>query len=98
LASVASSSPVKYHEGLRDQPQERLALHVSHGEEAQPVGLFDGVDRDDVRVVERGERPRLALEPLQTLGALGELSWKQLEGDLASQPRVLGPSCVARAS
>jgi hypothetical protein len=36
------------HPIFRDQPVQRLARHVLHGDEVHPVGLADVVDRDDV--------------------------------------------------
>ena len=37
-----------------------------------PPGLLKTVDRGDVRMVERGQHLRLALEPRQTLGVFAE--------------------------
>jgi len=49
---------------LGDELIERLALDEPHREEVDAVRLLDGVDADDSRVVEGGERLRLALEAL----------------------------------
>ena len=47
---------------------EVLALDQLHDEGARAAGLLEPVDLRDVRVVERGERLRLALEARQALG------------------------------
>ena len=44
------------------------ALDQLHREERDVAGLLDGVDRDDVRVIERGDGLRFALEALPPLG------------------------------
>ena len=41
-----------------------------------------------MRVLERGGRARLALEALERLRVRGDLLGQELQGDLASQPRV----------
>ena len=45
-----------------DQLPERPPLDVLHREERDAVGFLDGMDGDDVRVVERGDGLRFALE------------------------------------
>ena len=35
----------------RDQLVERFARHELHGDEVEPIGLVDVVNRDDVRIV-----------------------------------------------
>ena len=52
----------------RDPFRQRLALDQLQHEGAHAVGLFEAVDRRDVRVVERRQHPRLALEARQPLG------------------------------
>ena len=46
----------------RDPLRERLALDQLEDQAAHAVRLFDAVDRADVRMIQRGEHPRLALE------------------------------------
>ena len=46
----------------RDPLGERLALDEFQHQPAHAVGFFDAVDRADVRVIQRGEHARLALE------------------------------------
>ena len=47
---------------------EILALDQFHHERVHAARLFEAVDLRDVRMVQRGERLRLALEPRQPLG------------------------------
>ena len=58
---------------------QALALDVRHGE-PEPAGGLAGVeDREDVRVLEPGGEPDLALEPLRAHGG-GELRVEHLQG------------------
>ena len=60
---------VDRHPALGDELVERLALDELHRQEVDAVGLLDGVDGDDARVIERGEGLGLALEALEPLRA-----------------------------
>ena len=51
-----------------EPPLQRFALDVFHDEEVAAVLAADVVDRADMRVVERGNRARFALEPKPVLG------------------------------
>ena len=73
---------------LGDEKVERLALDQLHRQEVDAAGLLDRVDRDDVRVIERGDGAGLALEPLQPLRARGHLGRQHFESDVAAEPRV----------
>ena len=53
-----------------------------------PVGVFESVDRSDVRVVERGEHMRFALEPREALRVVREGGQQDLDRDLAMQLRI----------
>ena len=49
-----------------DDPRgQGLALDQLHGEEVDAPRLLDGIEGDDVGMVERGDGPRLAAEALQ---------------------------------
>ena len=74
------------------------ALDVLHREVEQPVLLAGVVDRDDVRVLQRGGDPRLAVEALAEPGGLGELRGDDLDGRAAAQVDVLGPVDQAHAA
>ena len=51
---------------------ERLALEMRHDQIVRAVGFADVVDAADVRMVQRGDRPRLALEPGAQIGIAGD--------------------------
>ena len=67
---------------------ERFTFDVLHGDEAQTSGFADLVDVRDVRVVERGCRPRLLPEAPYPALVSGEGSGQQFEGNRATEPRV----------
>jgi len=81
---------VQGHSTGRDEVGDRLAPHELHGEVVAPVALLDGVDGDDVRVVDRGENPGLAAKALDALGIRGEFRRDELQRDQAVE------SCVPR--
>ena len=56
----------------RDAVGQRLALDEFQHERATPSDFFDSVDRGDVRVIQRREHARFALEPRQAIGIAGE--------------------------
>jgi len=82
--------PVEGQPSLGDRARERLALDVLHREETVAVGLLDRVQGHDAGVVEGGDRPGLALEPLDLVRVLRGLRRKELEGHPPAQPGVLG--------
>jgi len=49
---------------VADHRVERAPAHVLHHEVQHVIAFFDRVDRNDVRVAQRGGGARLALEPL----------------------------------
>jgi hypothetical protein len=73
---------------LGDQLIQGAPVHELHGEEAHAVSFFDGVQRDDVRVVEGRDGARLALEACERLGVRGDALPQQLERHLAPEADV----------
>ncbi|CAA9305477.1 MAG: hypothetical protein AVDCRST_MAG11-1129, partial [uncultured Gemmatimonadaceae bacterium] len=81
--------------GVRDgqrpvarQPRpEGLALDEGHRVERQAVHLARGVDRHDVRVLQAGGEPDLALEALGREPG-GEAGVEDLDGDPPPEPRI----------
>ena len=69
---------------LAEQCLQVGALDVAHRDEDAPVCLSGFVDRDDVRVVERGGELGLGQEPLPEVAVLGQLGREELQGDLAA--------------
>ena len=55
-----------------DQFRQRVAFDELEHQELNAVGFFEAVDRADVGVIERGQHPRLALEPREPIGVAGE--------------------------
>ena len=60
-----------------------------------PAGLLEPVNRGDVRMIQRRERLRLALEPRQAFGVGGERVRQDLDRDLAAERRVRRPIHLA---
>ena len=56
------------------------------------------MDAGDVRVVERGEHLRLALEPAEPIGVVGDGLRQQLDRDAPAQLAVLGEVDLAHAT
>ncbi len=69
---------------------ERLAVDPLEDQIGRAVEPFEAVDRGDVRVVEAGEEPRLALEALQAGGVVAERVGERLDRHLAPERRIDG--------
>jgi hypothetical protein len=67
-----------------------LATHELHDQGERLVRLFEPVDLRDVRVIERGEGARFALEPAAALRVICERVRQDLHGDIATE---LGIAC-----
>ena len=68
--------------------RQRFTLDVGHREEHELADLFDGVNRNNVRMGELGCGPRLAQKALAQLGVGGLGWWQQLDRDGAVEPHV----------
>ena len=92
LRSWASGSgPVGEPLARASRPSSQL-----HDEEVPRGGrrtrdFFERVDRGDARMVQRGEEPRLPLEPLSSLFTFKELFRQYLDRDLSREARVPRP-------
>ena len=82
----------------REQVLEVGALHVAHHQVQVTALLARGVDRDDVRVVDRRRDPRLALEALAEARVPRPVGGDQLEGDRAPQRELGRPVDDAHAA
>ena len=85
-----------------DQPvHQRLAVEILHDEVVDLFVTADVVDSANVRMRQRGNRPRLALESRAAVGIGREGFRQDLDRDGAIQPRVPGfvdlahPACPA---
>ena len=75
--------------------REVLALDELHGDEVHRGAVgegrgFETVEVSDVRVIERGEEPGLALEAREPLGIGGEGLGQELDRHVAAELRVGG--------
>src|SRR4029077_13076796 len=84
------------HAAGRNHHVERLTLDVLHDDEVQVALTPDVVDGDDVRVVQRGGGAGLEDEALSLLGR--RVAWKNLDGDVPLQPRIVGQIDRAHAA
>ena len=67
---------------------EVVALDVRHDEVDEIVALFDGVDRNDVRVIQLGRGLGFAQESLTNVGAEAQLRRQDFDRDLAFESFV----------
>ena len=81
-----------------EQVGHRLPLDHLQDEEMQALGFLHRVDGDDVRMVERGDRPGLALEALQVARIQGPVRREDLESHPALETLVLGEEDLAHSS
>jgi hypothetical protein len=72
----------------RNQVGERRSVDELHREKHLAVDVIDRVNGDDVRVIERGDRPGFTLEAVERVGIRFEARGQHFEGDVALQPRV----------
>ena len=70
----------------RDDGLERVARHVLHHDEEDVLLLLRRQNRDDVRMVERGQQARLA----QQIAEVDVLPVRNLDGDFLVDPGVFG--------
>ena len=89
---------IERQRAFRQTIGERLAVDQFQNQRADAVALFDPVDRADVRVIERREDPRFALEAGQAIGIRGEGTRQHLERDVAPELRVASAIHLAHAA
>ena len=88
----------EFHPVLRYQRVERPPFDELHRQEGNAVGFFNRVDRDDVGMVERGNRLRLALKAAEPLGVGRRHQRQDFQGDDPIEPGVLGRINLAHAT
>ena len=69
----------------RGTPPARHVLGVSRTRASHGPQALDGVDRDDVRMIQRGDRLRFALEALATLGIVRDGGRQHFDRKLAME-------------
>ena len=82
----------------RQTRRERLALEILHHEIRDAVLLADVVEDADVRVVQRRNCARLAVEPEAQRFVVAVFNRERLDGDGAIEPRVDGLVDLAHAA
>ncbi len=89
---------VRQHRPAGNPFGQRLARYELHLEERRVADFLEAVQRGDVGMIERGEHPRLALEPAAIFGVVGGQLVKHLDGDFAAKPDVLRAIDLAHAA
>ena len=83
---------------LCDPLGKRRAFNQLHDQRMDPVRVFESVDVCDVRMVERRQHLRFALETRESLRVGGEEVRQNLDGDVTVQPRVACPIDFAHSA
>ena len=79
---------LEWNRAVSDAIGQRGPVDELHHQRLPGRRFLDAVDRRDVRMVQRGEDLRFALEPREALGIGGERRRQDLEGDVALQSAV----------
>jgi hypothetical protein len=77
---------------------EILAVHELHDERVRGPLCFDAVDLRDMRVIERSEQMRFALEPREPFRIRRKDARQDLDGDVAIELRIARAIDLAHAS
>ena len=83
---------------LRDAVCQRRAVDELEDEGPLRTDFLRSVDLRDVRMVERRQHLRLALKARDAIGIGGKEIRKNLDGDVAAQPRIAGSIHFAHAA
>ena len=82
----------------REELGQRLALDELHHECEGAAGLFETVHDGNTRVIERGERARLALESRAPFTVLRERLGQDFDRDVALQPGIASAIHLAHSA
>ncbi len=77
---------------------KRLALHDLENQETVPLDGFETMNRRDVRMIQRRDQSRFALEPRDPLFVFGERFRKNFDGDFALELDIPGTVHLAHAT
>ena len=77
---------------------ERWAVDELHHESSRAADVFDAVNRRDVRVVQRCQHVRFALESRQPVGIVHERIGQNLQRDITVQLDVAGSMDFAHST
>ena len=75
------------HRPSRDDVGERVAFDELEHQGPNAVSVFDPVERRDMRMIERGEQPRFAIEPRQSIRIERGGGGEDLDRHIAAEPR-----------
>ena len=90
---------VERNRALRDAVRQRRAVdQFEHQRALRQPCFLEPVDLRDVRMIERREHLRLALESRDAIGIGGEEFGQNLDRDVAVQPRIARPIHLAHAA
>ena len=78
--------------------RQRLALDELHDQGQDAIAVLEAVNGANVRMIERCQRPRLALEPRQPIRIVGERGWKDLDRHVAAKSGIPRPVNLAHAA
>ena len=73
---------------IREGVGKRLPVHELENQEPDAFGFLEAIDRADVRMIQRGEHPRLPLEAREPLGVARECVRQEFDRDIALELRV----------
>ena len=76
------------HPARRHQVAQRASIDQLHRQEADAVRFLGRVDGDDVRMIERRDRARFAIEAFEAAGLVGDIRRQDLQRDIAPKPRI----------
>ena len=81
------------------QPRgQSLALEMRHDEIVRAIDAANVVDAADVRMVQRGDRTRLALEASPRIGVAGDFTREDFDGNRAIETSIVGFVDLAHAA
>ena len=86
-----------WHAAGTNQIDEALPFHELHAQQELVGILLDTVDDCDVRMVERGQDPRLSPKAFAPSGAVREPVSDDFQGDQSIQARIARPIHLAHA-
>ena len=89
---------VQRHRPPADPLSQRRPLDQFHDQSANAVALFQSVNGGDVRMVQRREHLRLALEARHALGVVGERLGQDFDRDVAAELGVVRAVDLAHAT
>jgi hypothetical protein len=82
---------VQWNRATRNALRQILALDELHHERLDAVGVFEPVDRGDLRVIQGGEDFGFALKTRQSIAITRDRGRQELDRDLPLQRRVRRP-------